>query len=301
VRLLSGGRLVPDFADASSGLPLLPHSTLAEYSAATPQIEGVTPIQDRIMSPKQYAAVGKCIYDPSHLPGPAGFTCEHIIPYSLGGDLVLPEASCDDCQKETHAFEGFCAGTILKPARTHFNWRSRKSKRPATLGVGSSHSALEQVPMDEHPPLVLLPMFPCPEILLNIPEDSAMDGRMVMTGVTASIGPDFDTRVKALRGSKKVGTTFKIDPLCRMLAKIAHAYTVAKLDLSNFQPFLNDIILGKSDRWSRCIGSMRTDKLDITTGLHSLKLQQILGYYVVSVGLYSQLGLCPYVVVSGKP
>jgi hypothetical protein len=44
---------------------------------------------------------------------------EHIIPYALGGNLVLPKASCDRCAKETHAFEGHLAGKTYEFARTH--------------------------------------------------------------------------------------------------------------------------------------------------------------------------------------
>jgi HNH endonuclease len=94
-----------------------------------------------ISSPRRrYSPVGRCIYCgvPAEEAGPRGLGDEHIIPLSLGGTLELPEASCDRCGGETHAFEGFCAGNMLKAARTLLHWKSRKSKRPKTLKIGLS-------------------------------------------------------------------------------------------------------------------------------------------------------------------
>src|SRR4051794_2543668 len=48
-----------------------------------------------------YPPVGRCIYcGETKLPrGVLRFGNEHIIPLALGGNLVLPEASCRECEK----------------------------------------------------------------------------------------------------------------------------------------------------------------------------------------------------------
>ncbi len=40
--------------------------------------------------------IGRCIY----CGGRKGLLDEHIIPYGLGGNLVLPEASCKDLRQD---------------------------------------------------------------------------------------------------------------------------------------------------------------------------------------------------------
>jgi hypothetical protein len=49
--------------------------------------------------PIVYAPVGRCIYCPDD--GSAGLGDEHIIPYSLNGTQILPQASCRKCEKIT--------------------------------------------------------------------------------------------------------------------------------------------------------------------------------------------------------
>ncbi len=49
--------------------------------------------------PIVYAPVGRYIYCPDD--GSAGLGDEHIIPYSLNGTQILPQASCRKCEKIT--------------------------------------------------------------------------------------------------------------------------------------------------------------------------------------------------------
>lgn len=48
---------------------------------------------------------GYCIYCGKEGSSEVILTREHIIPEGIGGNLVLPEASCDDCQRIIHDFE----------------------------------------------------------------------------------------------------------------------------------------------------------------------------------------------------
>src|SRR4051794_27690090 len=83
-----------------------------------------TPLLSKMLRARTYPAVGRCIYCDAQL-GDAVLTTEHIIPESLGGMLVLPEASCTDCQKFTSAFEGINAGRLFKPIRRQFRFPSK--------------------------------------------------------------------------------------------------------------------------------------------------------------------------------
>src|SRR3712207_8495388 len=57
-----------------------------------------------VMSRPPYPPVGRCIYCDAERYAPdsaRGLAEEHIIPYGLNGDLVLPEASCRRCERIT--------------------------------------------------------------------------------------------------------------------------------------------------------------------------------------------------------
>lgn len=62
--------------------------------------------------------VGRCIYCGAHGSG-VKLTKEHVIPYSLGSDAYLKDASCPDCAAITKAFEQHVARNIYGHLRIH--------------------------------------------------------------------------------------------------------------------------------------------------------------------------------------
>src|SRR5262245_13319334 len=79
-----------------------------------------------------YPAVGRCIYCGST----DSLSDEHIVPFSLGGKLVLRKASCKKCQDITGAFEGHCASRLYASIRIRENLPTRRPKnRPTKLPV----------------------------------------------------------------------------------------------------------------------------------------------------------------------
>jgi hypothetical protein len=54
--------------------------------------------------------IGRCIYcDASGV----ALSDEHVIPFALNGNLVIEDASCEDCRKLTSANEGIIARRML--------------------------------------------------------------------------------------------------------------------------------------------------------------------------------------------
>lgn len=104
-----------------------------------------------------YPAIGQCIYcGATELKsGARRFTDEHIIPLVLGGNLVLPQASCPDCaalinqQIETPVL--FQELGYLRIKR-NFPSRSKKSgtarRQYGTLTRRDGHAL--QVPISEY-------------------------------------------------------------------------------------------------------------------------------------------------------
>lgn len=246
-----------------------------------------------------YSPVGRCIYcaKSAEEAGPGGLQEEHIIPFALGGTLELPEASCERCAKETHAFEGYCAGKMFKPARTHFHWRSRKSKRPNKLRIGPPFGdAGQEIPVADHPPMIALPTFQAPGILFGLKKE---EGTFAQTGVQLCFGPGFRERWERLGRKADISTPFTIDTFGRMLAKIAHSYVVAELGVDGFTPFLPGLILGESAYYSYYIGSP-VGLENPAPELHTLKLDRLNEMIVVYVRLYAKFGGPSYMVVVGQ-
>lgn len=245
--------------------------------------------------------VRKCIYctKTAAEAGMPKLIEEHIIALSLAGAFVLPEASCRSCAKATGADEGFCAGQMLKAAHTHFAWRSRKSKRPTTLRAGNltgRTGTWREVPVEEHPPCIVLPRLAQPGLLAGLPPEP---GGIVLNGIDLYPAPDFAGRLRALGPRGSVYTLFRPDAFCRMLAKIAHAFTVAELGLGNFEPFLPDVVLGKNPDLGSFVGGFQGDE-PRTDDLHTLRFAGMAPLIVVEVRLYAKYGAPGYAVVTGS-
>jgi hypothetical protein len=62
-----------------------------------------------------------------------GLHDEHTVPYSLGGNTELLEASCTDCEAITSYLDGYVANAIFGHLRVHMDLQSR-SGHDASLG-----------------------------------------------------------------------------------------------------------------------------------------------------------------------
>ena len=90
-------------------------------------IEGWDNIQGR-----RYPPVGRCIYCGSD--GDAkGLSDEHMVPFSLGGDAVLPKASCAACATETSKIELYVARHIFHGLRSHVGAVAKEVSSPHPL------------------------------------------------------------------------------------------------------------------------------------------------------------------------
>ncbi len=79
--------------------------------------------------------VGRCIYCGARGPG-VKLTKEHIVPYVLGSDTYLKDASCQACAAVTRSFEQHVARNIYGHLRIHLNIQTRHvHERPTELPV----------------------------------------------------------------------------------------------------------------------------------------------------------------------
>jgi hypothetical protein len=128
-------------------------------------IEGWENIQGR-----RYPPVGKCIYCGSD-GGAKGLSDEHMVPFSLGGDAILPKASCAACATETSKIELYLARHIFYGLRSHVGAPSRKRSLPstlsATISVGEQEGSYEFLASDQ-PFALMLPTWDYPGIMRQV-------------------------------------------------------------------------------------------------------------------------------------
>jgi hypothetical protein len=209
-------------------------------------IEGWDNIQGR-----RYPLVGKCVYCGSD-GGAKGLSDEHMVPFSLGGDAVLPKASCAACATETSKIELYLARHIFHGLRSHVGAPSRKKSLPstlsATISVGDQEGSYEFLAADQ-PFALMLPTWDYPGIMrqvqptedfsvCNIRAYNFVPGNLRELLGLADDAPDPLVHIAS-------GTLNNI-LFARAIAKIAYCNVVARYGLGGFRPLvLPDLILGR--------------------------------------------------------
>lgn len=198
----------------------------------------------RTRSPTQKLnPVGFCIYCRASAKE-VDLTDEHIIPDGLGGDLVLPAASCKACATATSRAELHLLREAIQFPRGVAGLRSRKRKSaPPTADVTlDGELAAKAKPLDEAAPFMFaIFTTDLPGILRGAAPDETQ-GKFPV----ALFGPkDWVERAgKWLGGNGTFRWGNRIHPgiVGQAFAKIAHSYACATLGPDAFQPFLIDYI-----------------------------------------------------------
>ena len=199
---------------------------------------------------KTYATVGRCIY----CGGNKALSDEHIVPLGLGGRWVLPKSSCIECAKLTGAFERTCLRTMYGPLRMYFDLPTRRPKeRPTQLPLKvkltpDAEWSFIDVDRDVYPFLVLFPILRIPDELTGhtiCGDRCAKVQNLWIRG--ASFRDGIIPHMEALAAELNVAAieptaTVSAPEFFRLLAKIAHAFTVAEKGLGSFIPFLTPMI-----------------------------------------------------------
>jgi hypothetical protein len=254
----------------------------------------------------RYPPVGKCIYCGSE-GAPGGLDREHIIAKSLGGMLVLPDASCRDCAKATSAMEGRIAGELFRAIRRQMKFPTgnpRNRPRGFTVGLDGVNAS---VLAEGYPGLLISFAFPLPGILAGAAATEEFGG-----GIALAMLPQFGERLNALGGPPRGKRQVELrgfgdaESLGRVLAKSAHAYAVAELGMNAFKPFLIDIVLGRPPlNIGHFVGSGVGDH-PLGNDLHEIAIADpALGgnrYVVVKIQLFANHKMpVHYVVVGERP
>lgn len=264
---------------------------------------------------KTYDPVGCCIYCGSD-GGEYGLCEEHIIPYSLGGNAVLPEASCRECEKITSYLDGYLARKVFGHHRIHANTQTRRPKqRPASLPANiiiDGNEDIHELAVPDHPYFTILPLLGEPGILAGgKPEDSFVCKAHGFYDIPPSmyerLNLDADVPVQ-VRSTGELN----LAAFSRAIAKIAYCHWVAERGLDAIRPLVTpDLILGMYPHPSYFVGSAPGELPPPTLeSLHTIDFATVsygrLRLLVVSLRLFASSGTDEhgfpiYDVVIGAP
>lgn len=199
---------------------------------------------------------GRCIYCLS----PEKLGREHIVPESLGGRLILPGASCRQCEAVTSDIERVVARDIYGQHRTRTKLKVKKKKRkpprPVSVIIGPDEAQMAAT-IAEPGAIVFAPIFqPTPIGILENPP--VLTGRGVGWVFTMKrqepIEPDLWKTLPAgpIRFSSG---PIHLETYARVLAKIAHAFAAAIFGLDRFEAWLPPIIRGEDVEFGKLIGA----------------------------------------------
>ena len=234
---------------------------------------------------------------------------EHVIPFALGGNDEIEEASCAKCADITSRFERRVARSMYLRLRARLGVQTRRPHdRPSHFPVrvaGPGGERIVQVPALEYPRVYAVFRMPPPGILEGrVPIDTSPEGLKVdLRGETS------DLDALARQGYFQPGESLVLDDLLewnafnRQLAKIAHAYAIKELGSGAFEHALAPIILGTSATFSHYIGGVRVEP--VVRYQLALRLGEIGGeaWIVCSIFLvlsFDHRGFPTYEVVVGR-
>ncbi|MBL6455031.1 hypothetical protein JMJ55_06825 [Belnapia sp. T6] len=256
-----------------------------------------------------FPPVGVCIYCRSD-GGAEGLSREHLFPYGLGGNYVLPEASCAACADVTKRFEQVCLRQMFGAVRAQLGYPTRrKQERPNEFPMVRVKSEAEErisVVISEHPTVLILFVFEPPGLLRG------QSGIKVFAYNAVWVS---DITGSAFEKAKGVGSELPLVShhhdmfaFARMIAKIAHGLAVARFGINSFEPVLTKLILGEENYAPDVIGGVAEngfhaipDRVDFEfTCYFSLFNLGDTIYLVADIRLFAYLGAPVYRVVVGK-
>jgi hypothetical protein len=242
-------------------------------------------------SATRYSPVGRCIY--------CGSTDqlgdEHIIAAGLGGEWILPDASCRCCEGRVSSIEGYCLRRMMHGTRVRLGLRRRRRKTQPLLWADVTRDGKEMSHLfspSDHPTVLCLPFLATPIILGG-------------TGGIAGMWMykfHLDWRALKHHGISGMSVLVNIYRFNQMLAKIGHSYAFAELG-GQFEPLLLDVIKHSPSDCFHLVGGKKID-LPSVPDLHTLGITTInhhqKRYVLVEIRLFARYGGPMYQVVVGE-
>jgi hypothetical protein len=207
------------------------------------------------MSRLVYPTVGKCIYCGST----EGLSEEHIVPFGLGGDHVLPDASCKKCADITSKSELDILRGLWWATRAALGFPSRRKKdmpTTYTVKIETKDGVEKELTLGENEKFAVACFLEyTPPTFLA--EGSPHVQGIFITGFRQVVFGELEKIAKKYNIASISGTvTYKESNFARMLAKIAWGFAVGSFGLDSFEEvYVTDSILNKKDDVGTWVGS----------------------------------------------
>ena len=181
-----------------------------------------------------YKPAGFCIYCLST----GELTNEHTVPDGMGGQHVIPQASCSDCQDITHRFEADCLRRVFGTTRALLNSYGPRSHRvtsaPITAIDTDGRKTTDSIPIQRYPYHVMLPLYDPPGILTGADRHIGFKDDIVYRHITRldndKLFADlFENDLKGYVSAETTGSTPSHHNLCLLLAKIGYVTLLGSL------------------------------------------------------------------------
>jgi hypothetical protein len=234
------------------------------------------------------------------------FGDEHVIPLALGGNLVLKEAACRQCEKIIN--QEIESPVLLKEwiyfrIKRNFPTRGKSKKRPTHVSLQTRNGDELRIPVHDYSTPVPLYKFIEPRILSGT--ERTNDNKHWTMDILTDADAEAEMRCKYPQWNGAHALIPQPFRFARLLAKIAHCRAVSEYGLDGFTPTVLDVILGRSDDYFYTVGGSLETQPAVSGGDHVLDLSVLfrtsrLAFLIADIRLFSQIVTPTYKVVVGK-
>jgi hypothetical protein len=255
--------------------------------------------------------IGQCIYcGDNNSP----LSDEHVVPYGLGGDLVLAQASCKSCAAVTGRLEQQLLRGHWWPYRRQLGLATRRPGEqpddfPAELVTVIGEKIPVRIRARDYPILALY-RFEAPAILSGSQLANPVPvGRVWITKLNplpSVVGAN--GQVRPVLESDKIEYPIMMDArqFVRFLAKVALGYAVSRVGIEAFaEIYANRVVLGDGSGALIYVGEVLEPEFHVLISpnhLHGLEVRRHDALLSVLIQLFRKVGEPPpvYEVVVGR-
>ena len=199
---------------------------------------------------------------------------EHIIPFGLGGQLILPKSSCKACGDATGKFEGVVQRTIYGDFRMSRGLQTRhKKERPSHRIIGTidqhGNTSQKSISVRDYPaPYWVYTFGNCGIYLGTHPDTNVTLGNLKTihdnTALTAFAAEH--------NWDRKLQFRYMPNEFMRMIAKIGYSFATAVVGYSGFRPLILGSIMNSEANPSYFVGMNEIQEPSGLNHNHELKL-----------------------------
>ena len=257
------------------------------------------------MNHHKYDKIGHCIY----CGATEDLRDEHIVPYGLGGNLILPKSSCGKCADITSRFELSVLRGSFWPARILRDIQSRRRHKnaprfyPLSIEKNGKKESIE-LPLDDYPIVIPFPLFSVPGYLKPKGHGKGIN---LEGSASISFGPRPENVLKKI-GAEQISFKPKTDKpvdFARLIAKIAFSMASAVGALAKIKNKVSPVvpaILGEAGNIGRWVGTITAPSSKHPDHLHRIliKKDEQRGILIGDVQLFSDSQTPRYGVILGE-